>query len=364
MEIHEEAHVKAATQAEGGREYLHWEIFQAAKKVVRDIMLVKPGETVLITADTTTDLRVAQAIASAALDAGATPSVLTYQASLHKEIMIEPSAPVAEAIKAADVWIELDYQLFYTRAWKAAMDAGTRQLTAAAMDINMLINTIGKVDYPKMVELGDTICELINASSEMRITSPAGSDLVMSTKGRIAEQSGAYADKPGVSVMLGGQTTLCPVEETINGTLVFDGGIFPPGEIGVMKSAVALTIEKGICTKVEGSGREALLFRKWLESWNDEKMYWLAHVSQGFNPGVPEPTGRIEEDERIFGCVECGFGTQGEGLGGKSWVASSHTDGMVLNPSIYLDGKAIEEQGFYTHPKLVQICRDLKVSGY
>jgi len=356
--------MKAATQAEAGREYMHWEIFQAATKVIREIMLVKPGETVLITTDTTSDMRVAQALATAALAADAKPCVMTFQASLYKEIMIEPEPPVLEAIKAADVWIELDYQLFYTRGWKAAMDAGTRQLTAAAMDINMLMNTIGKVDYPKMVELGKTLCELINASSEMRITSPAGTDFVMSTVGREAEQSGAYADRPGVSVMLGGQTTLCPVEETINGTLVFDGGIFPPGEIGVMKSPVALTIEKGVCTKVDGPGREALLFRKWLESWNDEKMYWLAHVSQGFNPGVPEPTGRIEEDERIFGCVECGFGTQGEGLGGKSWVAASHTDGMVLNPSIYLDGEAIEEQGFYKHPRLVEICRELKVSGY
>ena len=356
--------MKAATQAEAGREYMHWEIFQAASKVIREIMLVQPGETVLITTDTTTDMRVAQALATAALAAEAKPTVVTFPASLHKEIMIEPQPPVQEAMKAADVWIELDYQLFYTRAWKAAMDAGTRQLTAAAMDINMLMNTIGKVDYPKMVELGDAICDLINASNEMRITSPAGTDLHMSTADRTAHQSGAYADKPGISVMLGGQTTLCPVEKTINGTLVFDGGIFPPGEIGVMKTPVALTIDKGVCTKVEGEGREALLFRKWLESWGDEKMYWLAHVSQGFNPGVPEPTGRIEEDERIFGCVECGFGTQGEGLGGTSWVAASHTDGMVLNPSIYLDGDAIEEQGFYTHPRLVQLCRDLKVSGY
>jgi len=355
--------MKAPTQAETGREYLSWEILQAAKKIINDIMLVKPGETVLITADTTSDIRVIQATAAAALDAGAKPIVMTFQASLEKAIMIEPTPPVAEAIKAADVWIEYDYQLFYTRGWKAAMDAGTRQLTAAAMDINMLINTIGRVDYPKMVELGNAIVDLINESKEMRITSPSGTDLMCSTEGRRAHQSGAYADKQGISVMLGGQTTLCPVEETIDGTLVFDGGLFPPAEIGIMKSPVRLTVEKGIVRHIEG-GREAIVFKKWLESWNDEKMYWLAHISQGFNPGVPEPSGRIEEDERIFGCVECGIGTQGEGLGGKGWVAASHTDGMVLNPSIYLDGEAIEKEGFYIHPRLVRLCKELKVSGY
>ena len=74
--------------------------------------------------------------------------------------------------------------------------------------------------------------------------------------------------------------------------------------------------------------------------------------------------GRIEEDERIFGCVEIGLGTQGEGLGGKSWVAANHTDGIILNPSIYCDGKAIEENGFYVDPECVRICGELGVAGY
>ncbi len=164
--------------------------------------------------------------------------------------------------------------------------------------------------------------------------------------------------------MLGGQTSFCPIENTINGTLVFDGGLFPPQEIGVMKNKVVLTVEKGVVTKIEGEGREAHLFRKWMASWNDEKMYWIAHISCGFNPGVLEPTGRIEEDERIFGCVEVGIGTQGEGLGGKSWVAANHTDGMVLNPTIYLDDVAMEKDGFYVEPGLVAICKELNVAGY
>ena len=127
---------------------------------------------------------------------------------------------------------------------------------------------------------------------------------------------------------------------------------------------VRLTIENGVCTKIDGPGREAHLFKKWMASWNDPKMYWVAHISCGFNPGIPEPTGRIEEDERVFGCVEIGLGTQGEGLGGKSWVAANHTDGIILNPSIYCDGKAIEEDGFYVDEELARICKELGVAGY
>jgi leucyl aminopeptidase (aminopeptidase T) len=318
---------------------------------------------VLITCDTTNDDRVINATASAAHAMGAYPIVMQFPASLDQAIMIEPTKPVLEAIKAADVWIEYDYQLFYTRGWKQAMDCGTRQITAAAMDINMLINVIGRFDHKKIVELGDRLVVLHNEAKNMRITSPGGTDITFSCEGRECNQSGTYAE-PGTSVMLSGQTSMCPIEETINGTIVYDGGLFPPQEIGVMEKPVKLTVEKGVVTKIEGEGREAHLFEKWMASWNDPKMYWIAHISCGFNPGVPEPTGRIEEDERIFGCVEIGIGTQGEGLGGKSWVAANHTDGIILNPSIYCDGVAIEENGFYVEPGLKKICNELGVAGY
>ncbi|WP_406015974.1 hypothetical protein OG520_36500 [Streptomyces sp. NBC_00984] len=45
-------------------------------------------------------------------------------------------------------------------------------------------------------------------------------------------------------------------------------------------------------------------------------------------------------------------------------MAAAHTDGSVLGPSICLDGVAIEENGRYVHPELVEICRELGVAGY
>ncbi|MDR0839883.1 MAG: hypothetical protein LBN26_00630 [Christensenellaceae bacterium] len=356
--------MKATTQSNSHTYYLDWEVQKAARKMMEEIMKVKPGETVLITSDTTSDQRVVNAAAGAAMDMGAYPIVMQFPASLEQAIMIEPTPPVLAAIKAADVWIEFDYQLFYTRGWKQAMDAGTRQLTAAAMDVDMLINVIGRYDHATIVKLGNRLVDLHNAAKNMRITSPGGTDLTFSCEGRKCKQSGAYADEPGISVMLSGQTSMCPIEDTINGTIVYDGGLFPPQEIGKQVNPVKLTVEKGVVTKIEGEGKEANLFTKWMASWNDEKMYWIAHISCGFNPGVPEPTGRIEEDERIFGCVEIGIGTQGEGLGGKSWVAANHTDGIILNPTIYCDGSAIEKDGFYVESGLVEICKKLHVAGY
>ena len=98
-----------------------------------------------------------------------------------------------------------------------------------------------------------------------------------------------------------------------------------------------MTLEKGVVTKIEG-GKDAAIFEKWLSKFNDPNMFRLAHYSIGFNPGVTKPTGRIVEDERLFGCIEMGIGSQGASLMGACWDAASHTDGIVSKPTILLDG--------------------------
>ena len=102
-----------------------------------------------------------------------------------------------------------------------------------------------------------------------------------------------------------------------------------------------------------------------MESLNDpENMYRLAHYSLGFNPGIRAITGRIVEDERVFGCIEFGIGSQGKSILGKEWAAAGHTDGIVLNPTIILDGKTFEEDGVYQHPEIREYCRKLGITGY
>ena len=163
--------------------------------------------------------------------------------------------------------------------------------------------------------------------------------------------------------MLGGQVSWCPVEETINGKLVFDAALFPPDSLGLLHSNVELTLDRGRVTRIEG-GKDAEIFEKWLAGFNDPNMYRLAHYSLGFNPGVTRATGRIVEDERIFGCIEMGIGSQGESLMGAFWDAAAHTDGIVSKPTVILDGQKLEEDGIYTDPEARKFCKALGAAGY
>lgn len=66
--------------------------------------------------------------------------------------------------------------------------------------------------------------------------------------------------------MLGGQVSWCPEEESIGGTLVFDGAVFPPEQLGILREPIRLELEGGVVTSIEG-GAEADVFRAWMASF-------------------------------------------------------------------------------------------------
>ena len=88
-------------------DYLSYEVSKAAYKLVKEMMLVEPGENVVVTGDTSTDKRVLDAIMNAAYIVGANP-VLVYVPT-NEKAYAEPIAPLGNAVAVADVWIELSY---------------------------------------------------------------------------------------------------------------------------------------------------------------------------------------------------------------------------------------------------------------
>lgn len=344
-------------------EYMSFEIAKGAMTLARDVMLVKPGENVVLTGDSSTDRRVVEATASAVYAIGGQPTVIYYPTAPNS--CMQPYAPIAAAVERADVWIEFTYSyVMHSPAFRAALEAGCRYICLTGMDAMMMVRTISNIDYGLVVELGKTLQRHVQAADEVIVRSAAGTNLKGCNRGRKVRLSGGIATQKGYPIMLAGQISWCPLEETIEGTLVFDGALWPPLELGKLSSPVEMSLEKGRVRDIRG-GRDAGVFKRWMEALNDpENMYRLAHYSLGFNPGVTSVTGRIVEDERVFGCIEFGIGSQGKSIMGEEWNAAGHTDGIVLNPTILLDGVVYEEDGVYKHPEVVELCKKLGITGY
>lgn len=336
-------------------EYLALELTHAAYKLVREVRPVRPGQQVLISADTASDMRVVRATAGAVHAVGAVPTVVVYPTQ--PEPMQQPPAPLARAATAADVWVDfaVSYQL-YSPAYQAAIDAGCIYVCLTGMDVDMMVRTIGGPDHTALQRMATRLYELSQAAETVHITSRAGTDVTM----RVDKAGDPFWEPPpaegGFPQMLGGQSGFMIHRESVEGTLVFDGALWPPVELGILDTPISLTIEGGYIERIDGD-REAAVFSRWLDSFDHPEAYLVDHACYGFNPGVVRPTGRILEDERVFGCMQFG-------VGAPAYGSPAHTDGVVLNPSVWLDEVQIEEHGRYTHPELVELCRHMPAPGY
>jgi len=166
-----------------------------------------------------------------------------------------------------------------------------------------------------------------------------------------------YAHVPG-SHMLSGQIGWSPALETINGTIVFDGSISNGCSETMLKEPIFLTIKAGEVVKVNG-GKQAREFESWMKSFHHPQMLKMAHVCYGFNPGA-KLTGRVVEDERVWGCTEWGIGHIGSLLIKPDGVhGPSHTDGICLDSSVWLDGVQIMDKGQLLDPELKKLAEKL-----
>ena len=335
-------------------DYYTFELTAAALKLVTVVRPVGRGQQVLVSVDSAGDMRAARATAGAVQAVGGVPTLVSYPTL--PEPMSEPPRPLAQAALGADVWIDfaVAYQL-YSAAYHAAVANGCIYVCLTGMDVDMMVRTIGRVAHAPLEEMARVLYRMSQAAETIRLTSPAGTNLRMTVDKKgdpfwEEERHGGYAQ------MLGGQTGPMAHRESFEGVLVYDGAIWPPAEIGILRSPVRLTIEKGYVTRIEG-GAQAAVYDGWLRGFESPAAMLMDHACYGFNPGVSRPSGRILEDERVFGCMQFGIGATDLG-------SPIHSDGVVLRPSVWLDDVQIEQDGQYVHPDLVRLCREMGVAGY
>jgi leucyl aminopeptidase (aminopeptidase T) len=347
--------VNLALGTEATPNYLAIELVQAAQKLISEIRPVRPGQQVVITADTASDMRVVQATAGAVQAAGGAPTVLCFPTA--KEPMLPPPRPVAAATACADIWFDFSVAyLLYSPAYYQAIQNGCIYVCLTGMDVDMMVRCIGRVSYLPMQSMANFLYHLSQAAQNVHVTSPAGTDLWM----KVDKAGDLFWEAPpaqgGYPQMLGGQSGFNAVRENYEGVLVFDGTIWPPAEIGLLNEPVRLTLQGGYIQHIEG-GAQAKAFARWLERSGNRFALLMDHACYGFNPGVLRPSGRILEDERVFGCMQFG-------IGASVYGSPVHTDGVTLNPSIWLDDLQIEQDGRYIHPQIIEYCHAMGAPDY
>jgi len=328
------------------------EVRHAARVLVSDVRPVKEGDQVLITADDQAGQLVGQAVANEVEALGALPTLLTYPAV---QAMAEPPQSVARVAEGAQHWINFSvgYHL-YSNAYDLALSQGCVYLELTGMDEDMMIRTVGRVDNDLLTQVRDVLYKKSQAADSLRLTSPAGCDLTMTIDKAGDPFWESSATDIGYGQMLGGQSGVMIIRESVNGVMVFDGATWPPDELGLLDNPISMTVRDGYIAEFDG-GPEADIYQRWLADADHQDAMIFDHFCYGFNPGVQHPTGKILEDERVFGCVQIG-------VGAPAYGSPVHSDGVVLRPSVWLDDTQLQSDGQYVDPDVAPLTDRLLAS--
>ncbi|UFJ39258.1 hypothetical protein LOK74_14385 [Brevibacillus humidisoli] len=310
---------------------------QSAFNVLKNGLQVKENEQVLIVADDQQQSSLVDAFVTAGSLLGAKVGKLVYPAVPQQNK--EPMGFVGESLKAVEAAVVLPkVSITHVEAIRQARKHGTRFLVCSGLDERMMTGAVN-ADYQKMSQLTNRFVQLFEAADQVRVTCPNGTDVTFSVRGRatmavdgICTEAGAWNFAPA------GTTATAPLEGTTNGTIVFDGSLAP---FGVVDEPVRLTVKDGLIREIAG-GRTAADFAELLQSYEDPNVYNIAEMGIGTNEKA-ELSGKLIEDERILGAFHFGIG-KSLNIGGEV-DAPFHTDGMIMKPSVYVDGKLVVEAG-------------------
>ena len=311
------------------------ELMSASMIAVRDCLGTQPGEKVLVVTDA--PLRsIALALRQSAQELGA--EVLLVEMIPRSTNGEEPPAEVADLMKKMDVVLcPTSKSLTHTDSRRAASALGVRIATLPGVTEEVMIRCMN-ADYQRIAERTFRLCALLEKASTVRVTAPAGTDIVMPIQGRAAHaSSGLFREKGLWGNLPTGEAYLAPLEGQSNGVVVVDGSM---AGVGMTQEPIRIEVRDGYAAEITG-GAEAARLRELLEPHGPDGRN-VAEFGIGTNDKAIL-TGLILEDEKVMGTIHIAFGDN-KSMGGNVRVAS-HLDGLIKHPTVWLDDRMILRDG-------------------
>ena len=342
---------------------------RAARTAVEEVLKIKKGEKVLIVTNPEPEVfGISAAIYDAASACDADVNIIVQDrrtqldfasdAVLHA-LRSEPD--VALSLSAAKLGkdrfgLEKPYRFkgvkgSWPHIFNALLGASKlRSFWSPSITMDTFARTV-PVDYARMRKDAAKLKRALDAADRVHVTSPGGTDLELSIKGRAAHVDDGAFDKPGTGGNLpAGETYISPANYTAQGVIVFDGSlaVADGGGAFVPRRPVTVEIEDGRVVRVTGGaggrrlekslvlGEEAALERRGQRGWSASRVEsyrfnarHLGELGIGLNPKA-RVTGKMLEDEKILGTCHFAIGANYD----DDAEAFIHLDCLVNKPTI------------------------------
>jgi aminopeptidase len=307
----------------------------ASDIAVRDCMGLKPGETVLVITDEPLR-KIGYSIWEASKRLGNESFIV--EIIPRKTNGEEPPKQVADLMKIVDVVLcPTSKSLTHTDARRNASALGVRIATLPGVTEEIMIRCMN-ADYKKIAARTYKICEMMEKTKSIRVTTSLGTDITMPIEGRSAHaSSGLFTEKGQSGNLPTGESYLAPLEGKSNGIVVVDGSM---ASVGMLKTPIKIVVKDGYATEITGGEEAARLIKLFEPHGIDARN--VAEFGIGTNDKAIL-TGQILEDEKVMGTIHIAFGDN-KSMGGSVRVAS-HLDGLIKNPTVWFDDKMIMKDG-------------------
>lgn len=311
---------------------------KGARTVVEKCAGVKPGEKVVIVTERNR-FQMAEILGAAVYAAAAEPVIVVM--SPREVDGQEPPEAVAAAMSKADVFLcVVNRSITHTHAVKNATLAGARGLVMTHFSEDMLVHGGIEADFPSIAPICKAMAKALAGSKDVHLTTPHGTDLRFSAKGRRGNALYGVVEPGEFSTIPTIEANVSPLEGTAQGRIVADASV-PYLNIGVLREPVICEVVDGYITEMRG-GEEAEILKKDLDSKEDPEVYNIAELGVGLNPHCYF-CGFMLEDEGVWGSVHIGIGTSIT-LGGTV-KAKSHYDLIMTGATLVADGKTLLKDG-------------------
>jgi leucyl aminopeptidase (aminopeptidase T) len=325
------------------------ELVERARVFVEQWAKVEPGERVLVLADDQTDRDVARAVLEAARATGA--DVTFVEIPRPDSAWAEPSEVVLGAMKQAQKCLSLALVYHDRRTTIARREHGMAMFFLLPPMPATLFGPASYYPIELCAEIGRQCALRLRAARELRITSRRGTEVraLLDPRNCTADPGGwleawdpgrviGRTPGEGSNTFPPGVVLAYPDPGSVEGIAVFEHHV----GVGPVATHLAVRYESGRCVAAQGEGAENLAAIVDGVDYATE----VAELAWGTNPHQTLTLGTERnpiDAERHAGTVHIGMGPSP--IFGSRTTSRLHLDGLIVKPSIFLDGAAIMVDG-------------------
>ncbi len=330
-----------------------------ARQAVVNCLKVKDGEKVVIVTDRETE-KLADALVAQAEKVGA--EVTKFVMEDFGERPTDGVNPIAFPDEIGEALADAQVSFYIAQGKKGELQTFRIPLIKLVEKYNIrhghmpgfteeMMSQGMAADYEEIQDLTARVHDIVAEASEIKVTTPAGTDITATFD---AKYKWVICDgdiKPGKwSNLPDGEIFTVPVD--VNGTIVIDGcfGDYFTEKYGdLTETPLRYEVKGGRCVKGSIACANGEL-KKEFEHYTfetDENSDRVGEFAIGTNIGLTKLIGNLLQDEKFPG-VHIALGDAYKDKTGAEWESKAHNDGVMRNPTVVVDGKIIMENGKFT----------------